>query len=176
MNAESTNQQSNIELPEADNPLNLVQSPIEPGHLNSEDMPWVEQAPGIEMKVLRISDDMGTWVVMNRLAPGTTLPTHRHSGCVTAYTVSGKWRYLEHDFIASSGSIVREPANSAHTLNVPDSGTEPAIVFFVIEGGLVHIGPDGSIWGISDAQTEKARYYELAKEQNKTIPKHGVLS
>lgn len=168
-------QQPSIDLPEADNPLTLPQTPLSSGHLNAESMPWVVQAPGIEMKILRISDDFGTWVVMNRFQPGTTLPTHRHSGGVTAYTISGKWHYHEHDFMATQGSIVREPAGSAHTLTVDASATEPAIVLFIIEGGLTHISPDGDIWGISDAQTEKSRYIELVKEQGKTIPKPGIL-
>lgn len=168
-------QRTSVDLPEAENPLTLPQTQLPSGHLNSNDMPWVTQAPGIEMKVLRVSDDFGTWVVMNRLEPGTTLPTHRHSGGVTAYTVSGTWRYLEHDFVATAGSMVREPAGSAHTLTVDKDASEPAIIFFVIEGGLTHIGPDGTIWGISDAQTEKSRYVELAKEQKKAIPAPGIL-
>jgi anti-sigma factor ChrR (cupin superfamily) len=169
-------QQTSVDLPEAENPLNLPQTSLPSGHLDTESMPWVEQAPGIEMKILRISEDYGTWVVMNRLQPGTTLPTHRHSGGVTAYTISGSWNYLEHDFVAKKGSLIREPAGTAHTLNVDASGTEPAIIFFIIEGGLTHIGPDGNIWGISDAQTEKSRYLQMVKEQGKTLPKNGILS
>ena len=128
----------------------------------------MEQAPGVEMKVLRVSDDFGTWVVMNRFQPGTVLPTHRHSGGVTAYTLSGRWGYREHDFIATAGSVVREPACSTHTLTVPADGDEPAVIFFVIEGSLTHIGDDGQIWGVSDAQTELARYREMVAEQQGT--------
>ena len=167
---------STIELPEAPNPLSLPQTPIEAGHLNSEELPWVEQGEGIEMKVLRVSDDFGTWVVLNRFQPGVTLPTHRHSGGVTAYTISGKWHYLEHEFIATTGSVVREPACSAHTLTVPADAAEPAVVFFVIEGSLTHIGPDGSIWGISDAQTERQRYFELAAAQGTPLASDALLS
>lgn len=175
MNTTDAQTQTPVDLPEAENPLNLPQTPLVSGHLDTESMPWVEQAPGIEMKILRISDDFGTWVVMNRLQPGITLPAHRHSGGVTAYTVSGSWYYLEHDFVANKGSMVREPAGSTHTLTVSAKATEAAVVFFIIEGGLTHIGPDGSIWGISDAQTEKARYLQMVKEQGKKLPKCGIL-
>ena len=178
MNTKNTQatQASSIDLPEAANPLNLPQTPLQSGHLDTESMPWVEQAPGIEIKILRVSDDYGTWVLMNRLQPGTTLPTHRHSGGVTAYTISGTWHYLEHDFVAKKGSMVREPAGTAHTLSVKESATEPAVIFFIIEGGLTHIGPDGNIWGISDAQTEKSSYLQMVKEQGKTLPKDGILA
>ena len=165
-----------VDLPEAPNPLELPQTPIEAGHLNSNDLPWVEQGPGIEMKVVRVSDDYGTWVVMNRFQPGVVLPTHRHSGGVTAYTVSGRWGYLEHDFVATAGSVVREPACSAHTLAVPEDAGEPVVVFFVIEGSLTHIGPDGSLWGISDAQTEKQRYLELTAAQGTPVQASDLLS
>ena len=172
---EAQNRAATVELPEPGNALELPASPQRPGHVNSDELPWVEQGPGIEMKVLRVSDDFGTWVVMNRFQPGVTLPTHRHSGGVTAYTVSGRWRYLEHDFVAGSGSVVREPACSAHTLTVDADWTEPAVVFFVIEGSLAHIGPDGMLWGISDAQTERARYLELAAEQGSPVPEGAIL-
>ena len=165
-----------VELPEqAPGVLELPESPSPTGHVNSEDLPWVEQAPGVEMKVLRVGDDYGTWVVMNRFHPGIVLPKHRHSGGVTAYTVSGRWHYLENDFVATAGSVVREAACSVHTLTVPADATEPAVVFFVIEGSLTHIGDDGEIWGISDAQTEKARYLELAAQQGKKIPEGALL-
>jgi hypothetical protein len=32
--------------------------------------------------------------------PGTTLPTHHHTGAVIAYTIKRNWRHLEHDWIA----------------------------------------------------------------------------
>ncbi len=165
-----------VELPDTmPGGLDLPESPQPPGHMNSEDLPWVEQGPGVEMKVLRISDDFGTWVVLNRFQPGVVLPTHRHSGGVTAYTLSGAWGYQEHDFVATTGSVVREPACSAHTLAVSPDAKEPAVVFFVIEGSLTHIGPDGSIWGISDAQTELARYREGAALQGSPIPDGAIL-
>ena len=173
--SQAPNQAASVELPEPGNALELPTSPLPPGHVNSEALPWVEQGSGVEAKVLRVSDDFGTWVVMNRIQPGVTLPTHRHGGGVTAYTVSGRWHYLEHDFVATAGSVVREPACSAHTLAVDADCTEPAVVFFVIEGSLAHIGPDGMLWGISDAQTERARYVELAAAQGAPVPEGAIL-
>ena len=170
------NESVQVELPDnMPGGLELPQSPLPPGHVNSDDLPWVEQGPGVETKVVRVSDDFGTWVVLNRFQPGVVLPTHRHSGGVTAYTISGTWGYQEHDFVATVGSVVREPACSAHTLAVPSDAKEPAVVFFVIEGSLTHIGPDGSIWGISDAQTELARYLEGLAALGASVPEGAIL-
>lgn len=171
----ATAAESSMELPEAANALQLPQPSLPTGCVDSEALPWVDQGPGVEMKIIRAAEHTGTWVVLNRFQPGVVLPTHRHSSCVTAYTISGRWRYMEYDFIAKPGSVIFEPACTAHTLCVPEEETEPAVVFFVIEGGLTHIGPDGKIWDISDALTERQRYHDLAKEQGKTIPDGLIL-
>ena len=147
----------------------LPTTPFASGHLNEEALPWVEQGMGVEMKILHVSDTYGTWVVLQRMQPGTMLPTHRHSGRVFGYTLAGRWHYLEHDFIATAGSFIHEPANGAHTLHVFEDAAEPAVIFFAIEGALVNYGPNGEMWGVSDAQTQLAEYLRLAKEQGHSL-------
>ena len=82
-------------------------------------LPWVDATGGIWLKVLRVDSASGIWVVANRFEPGVTLQTHRHTGPVDGYTVSGRWHYLEYDFYSTAGSYIREPAGSIHTLDVP---------------------------------------------------------
>lgn len=158
-----------MELPEPVDITTLPETPLESGHLNHDDLPWVDQGFGIEMKILRVCNDSGSWIIMNRFPPGTQLPTHRHSGGVTALTLQGKWGYLESDFSATAGSVIREPANTAHTLKVADDAGEPTIVFFQVEGSLTHFTEDGTIWGISDGQTQLAEYIRLSKEQDQEV-------
>ncbi len=55
----------------------------------SEDLPWAELAPGIEMKVLRVGAGGDRYTLMNRFAPGTVLPRHHHFGEVHAWTDRG---------------------------------------------------------------------------------------
>lgn len=164
-----------MDLPEPVDITTLPETPLGAGHLNHNDFPWVDQGFGIEMKVLRACNETGNWLSMNRFPPGTQLPKHRHSGAVTAFTLQGKWGYLEHDFVATAGSVIREPANSAHTLKVADDSTEAAIVFFSIEGSLTHFTEDGSIWGISDAQTQLQEYLRLAEEQGLSVDVEKLL-
>lgn len=158
-----------MELPEPVNITTLPETPLESGHLNHNDFPWVDQGFGIEMKILRVSDSSGSWVIMNRFPPGTQLPTHRHSGAVTAITLQGKWGYLESDFTATEGSVIFEPANTSHTLKVADDIEEATIVFFTIEGSLTHYTEDGTIWGISDGHTQLAEYLRLAEDQGNPV-------
>ena len=164
-----------MELPEPVNITTLPETPLESGHLNHHDFPWVDQGFGIEMKILRVSDSTGSWVIMNRFPPGTQLPTHRHSGAVTALTLQGQWGYLESDFTATAGSVIFEPANTSHTLKVADDGEEPTIVFFTIEGSLTHYTEDGTIWGISDGHTQLAEYLRLAQEQGNPVDVGSLL-
>lgn len=166
---------STVELPDPVNITTLPETPLESGHVNHEELPWVDQGWGIEMKILRVNHDAGTWIIMNRFQPGTQLPTHRHSGGVTAFTLAGKWGYLEADFTATPGSVIREPANTAHTLKVADDSPEPAVVFFVIDGSLVNYTDDGTIWGIADGHTQLADYLRLAKEQGRDLDPSKIL-
>lgn len=164
-----------MELPAPVDITSLPETPLESGHINHNDLPWVDQGFGIEMKVLRVCDATGSWVIMNRFPAGTQLPTHRHSGAVIAYTLQGQWGYLESDFTAVAGSVIFEPANTAHTLKVADDATELTIVFFTIEGSLTHFTDDGTIWGISDGHTQLADYIRLAAEQGHNLSRSDLL-
>ena len=164
------------ELPPPPSLADLPTTPLASGHVNHEDLPWVDQGWGIEYKICRVCNGTGAWIIMNRFQPGTMLPKHRHSGAVTAFTLQGKWHYLEHDFVATAGSIIREPANSAHTLHVFEDHSEPTVVFFVIDGSLTHYGEQGEIWGIDDAQTMLERYLDLAKAQGLSVDTDLILS
>jgi 2,4'-dihydroxyacetophenone dioxygenase len=64
-------------------------------HLNTDDLPWAVWDEGVEAKMLRVSRETGTWVIINRFAPGKRIPTHHHDGAVHAYTLKGRWHYLE---------------------------------------------------------------------------------
>lgn len=166
---------STVELPEPVKITELPETPLESGHVNEADLPYVDQGWGIEMKILRVNHDSGDWVILNRFQPGTQLPTHRHSGSVFAYTLQGKWGYLESDFTATPGSVIHEPANTSHTLKVADDASDPTIVVFMIHGSLVNYTDDGTIWGISDGHTMLADYLRLAEEQGLSINQDLIL-
>ena len=128
-------------------------------HLNTDDLPWAVWDEGVEAKMLRVSRETGTWVIINRFAPGKRIPTHHHDGAVHAYTLKGRWHYLEYDFVASPGSFVFEQAGSTHTLEAMPDSEEPVEVVFVIEGGLILYDDDGNYSGYTDAQMALDMYY-----------------
>ena len=67
--------------------------------IHSDELPWVPQGERAWFKPLRFDLTSGRWV--NR---------HRHTGGqVMGYCIEGSWRYLEHDWVARSGTLVYEP-------------------------------------------------------------------
>jgi len=53
--------------------------------------------------------------------------------------LSGSWRYLEHDWVATPGTFLWEPPGEAHTLVVDAFAPEPMVTYFVSLGGLIYI-------------------------------------
>lgn len=147
------------------NPSTLPITGKAPLSVDTAALPWVDIGIGILFKVLSVNDSTGAHTMLTRYPPGTQLPPHRHSGNVFAYTLQGRWRYLEHDFIAGPGYIAHEMANSSHTLKVLDDNTEDMILLTYMTGDLITYDDQGNIWAIDDAQTQLANYLRMAKEQ-----------
>jgi 2,4'-dihydroxyacetophenone dioxygenase len=74
-----------------------------------------------------------------RIRPGKQLNPHYHPAGVFGYTLSGSWRYLEHDWAATPGTFLWEPPGELHTLVVDPNATEPMVTYFVSLGGLVYV-------------------------------------
>jgi 2,4'-dihydroxyacetophenone dioxygenase len=136
-------------------------------HVKIEEFPWANWIL-VEVKLLRIAEDGGSYTLMTRMPPGTRLPKHRHMGPVTGFTISGSWRYLEYDWVASKDSFIYEPPGSVHTLVV--SGDEPALVIFEIAGGLVLFDENDNIVGYEDAESALVRYKMALEAEGKTLP------
>ncbi len=143
-------------------------------HAGEDDLPWVDATGGIWLKVLRVDPSSGVWVVRNRFDPGARLQVHRHTGPVDGYTIAGRWHYLEYDFYSTTGSYIREPAGSVHTLDVPSDNGGITDVLFVIEGVLLNLAADGSVESVNDGPGTLAAYEALAEAQGFGRPS-GVL-
>ncbi|HUY64050.1 MAG TPA: 2,4'-dihydroxyacetophenone dioxygenase family protein [Acidimicrobiales bacterium] len=143
-------------------------------HVGDDGAPWVDTGMGVELKVMRVDLTRGTWVIRNRFRPGVQLQRHRHTGPVEGYTLSGQWHYLEYDFVSTAGSYIHEPANSVHTLNVPETNTEPTDVLFVIEGALLNLTDDDQVESVFDAQSMLEAYFALLEAAGMGRP-HGLI-
>jgi 2,4'-dihydroxyacetophenone dioxygenase len=143
-------------------------------HVSADDLPWADTGIGVGLKVLRVDVAAGVWVLLNRFAPGTRIPRHKHTGPVEGYTLTGRWHYLEYDFWSTAGSYIYEPANSVHTLDVPAENTEDTDVLFVIEGALLNLDDNDQVESVSDGPSLLEAYYLLLDAQGIERPT-GIL-
>ncbi|MBP1852085.1 2,4'-dihydroxyacetophenone dioxygenase family protein [Rhizobium halophytocola] len=74
---------------------------------------------------------------------------HYHPHEVFAYTISGKWGYLEHDWVATAGDFIYESPGESHTLVAYDH-EEPMRAFFIVTGPLIWLDEDGKDAGKFD--------------------------
>ncbi len=127
-------------------------------------IPWVPQEPGRWFKPLHFLTASGTWINLVRMEPGRQIRRHVHAGgCVHAYVLHGSWRYLEHDWIATPGTYVFEPAGGTHTLEV--LGDEDMITLFVVNGVIQYLDDDGTIVQQDDYGSRQQQYLKFCREQ-----------
>lgn len=126
---------------------------------------------GISLTPLFLDREHGVWVVYGKFAPGTTLPTHYHTGTVHFFTTKGRWNYVEHpEDPQTAGSYLYEPGGSTHTFMVPADATEAAEGFMVVHGANVNF-VDGAYHSITDAASLEALFFAFAQATGTPVPK-----
>src|SRR5687768_12606319 len=139
-------------------------------HLGAADLPFVEIGNGNKLKVIMVDEGQGLWVVENVFQKGFDVQTHKHTGPVYGYTVSGAWKYKEYDYVNRAGSFLFEPAGSIHTLEVVEDDTH---VWFQIYGANLNLDADDNVESIVDAGGILAAYYMLCEAEG--LPRPNVL-
>lgn len=114
---------------------------------------WVPQAENVWFRPLHLDRVSGQWVNLLRVRRSGVLSRHRHPAPVHGYVITGSWRYLEHDWVATPGTYVYEPPGDVHTL-VNDDGSEEMITLFHISGALIYIDDEGQACGFDDVHTK----------------------
>ena len=120
-------------------------------HRGESDLPFVSVGDGTHIQLLQVDVQGGLWVVRTRFDPGVTIPTHKHTGEVFAFTIAGRWKYVEYPEVNSAGSYLFEPAGSIHTLTVPDDVDGQTDVWFAIRGANLNLDEAGNVTSVIDA-------------------------
>lgn len=126
-----------------------------------DSLPWMPCAPYsdlVSVKLYAADPERGEVVTLLRAPPGVELPPHRSTGPMRIYTLQGRWKYREHDWVAGPGSVIIEPADTAHTPQVLGDGTDDVILFIVAEGDLQILDVEGHILGIENWRSAVDRY------------------
>jgi len=136
-------------------------------HLGEAELPWAAMEDGSLFKVVQVRRREGLWITHSRFRAGYSVQTHRHTGPVFGYTVSGAWRYREYEYVNRKGSFLYEPANSVHTLTVLEDDTE---VWFHLYGALLNLDVEGRVESVSDGTSVLEAYLALCAEQGLERP------
>ena len=110
---------------------------------------WVPISETVSSKPVWISPQRNMWAdcLMSK-GPGL-VNRHYHPHQIFTYTISGKWGYLEHDWVATAGDFVYETPGEGHTL-VCYEHPDPMKVFFVVSGPLIWLDENGNSVGHYD--------------------------
>src|SRR6476660_1014353 len=132
--------------------MNLIPADL---HTASEQVPWVDQGEGVSFKLLRVSPERGTWANLIRVSAGGKVERHRHRGAVQGWVLKGRWRYLEHEWVATPGSYIFEPENGVHTLVVEG---EEMVTLFMIDGPIEFLDESDNVVHVETAEKRLSRY------------------
>ena len=142
-------------------------------HRGEEELPFVAVGDGTHLQLLQVDIANGLWVIRTRFEPGTIVPTHKHTGPVYAFTLSGAWKYVESPEVNVAGSFLFEPAGSQHTLMVPAENDGLTDAWFAIYGANLNLDEDGNVTSIIDAGTVRDGYFLLCEAQG--LPRPNVI-
>jgi len=137
-------------------------------HIGADELPFVDIGAGSKLKVIQVKPEEGLWIVENIFQAGYEVQTHRHTGPVYAYTVSGAWRYKEYDYVNHAGSFLYEPAGSVHTLQCVEDQTR---VWFQMYGVNLNLDADGNVESVFDGAGTLAAYLALCEAEGFPPPR-----
>ncbi|MCY1273435.1 hypothetical protein D9M68_250890 [compost metagenome] len=151
----------------------MLYKQVDTAVIDGESLPWVPLVPyadNILLKYYKLDPIRGDWIVMMRTPFGVELPRHHHTGTVIVYTIEGKWRYKEHDWVAGPGSIVYETAASSHTFEVVEEGESGYMTTLVqVSGELLFLDEDDKVFASENWKTSLQRYLDYC-EANEIEP------
>jgi 2,4'-dihydroxyacetophenone dioxygenase len=120
---------------------------------------YVPFSDTVSSRPLWISPSQNKWADILMAKGAGLVNRHYHPHEVFAYTISGKWGYLEHDWIATAGDFVYETPGEGHTL-VAYEHHEPMKVHFNVTGPLIWLDENGETTGYFDVHT----YIDLCRK------------
>lgn len=131
------------------------------GVINDEDLPWTPLTPFSDIvftKLIKADPVRGETVTLLKAPLHATLPKHHHSGTVIVYTITGAWKYKEHDWIAKPGSVVYETAASSHMPEGVAGYGDEILTLNVTVGDLLYFDENDTIVAMENWRSAVDRY------------------
>lgn len=139
---------------------------IDTALIDVDSLPWMPFAPYSEtifLKLIKVDPITGQWIALLKAPADAELPLHHHAGTVMVWTISGQWRYLEHDWVAGPGSFVYETAGSRHT--PVGVGDKEVVTLNIVMGDWNLMTPEGAVLAIENWKSMMDRYLNFCKAQ-----------
>lgn len=114
-----------------------------------DDRYYVPFTETVGSRPLWINVKDNSWADILRATAAGLVNRHYHAHEVFAFTLSGRWSYLEHDWTAGPGDFVYEPPGEGHTLVAHETG-EPMRALFIVKGPLAWLDERGEVTGLFD--------------------------
>ena len=128
--------------------------------IDDESLPWVPFTPhadGVFVKYFKLDPIRGEMILLMKMKAGAELPRHRHSGSLVVYTIKGRWKCKEQDWIAGPGSVVFETAATSHTpKSLPSAGE--VLALHIVAGDQVFLDDEGQVVATENWRTAMERY------------------
>jgi quercetin dioxygenase-like cupin family protein len=119
--------------------------------VRAEGEPWVPIARGVDLKVLRASEETGAWTTLVRFTPRGVLPRHWHLSASEFYVLEGAGNHPQAgDF--EPGDYFYEHNGAFHDEVTTD---EEVILYMVSHGPSAFIASDDSVSYVMDAGSIK---------------------
>lgn len=122
---------------------------VVPDAIPEDERVWVPQGENVWFRPLCLCATRGYWTNLLRVRRSGVLSRHRHPQPVHGFVLKGRWRYLEHDWVATEGAYVYEAPGETHTLVVDDDVAE-MITLFQVNGAMIYVDPDGRVTAFED--------------------------
>ncbi|MGN8005953.1 2,4'-dihydroxyacetophenone dioxygenase family protein [Acidovorax sp. 22279] len=143
---------ANVFKPDAKPEVHIANAATDDGRF------YVPISETVSSRPLWISPSENKWADILRAEGPGVINRHYHPHEVFAFTLSGKWSYLEHEWTAEAGDFVYETPGESHTL-VAHHHPAPMRVFFIVKGPLIWLDEAGKSVGHFDVHD----YIELAR-------------
>jgi 2,4'-dihydroxyacetophenone dioxygenase len=129
-----------------------------------DDRYYIPLSETVGSRPLWISPSQNRWCDVLMARSAGLVNRHYHPHQVFGYTISGRWGYLEHDWVATAGTFISESPGESHTLVAYESDA-PMRVHFNVTGPLVWLDENGEATGTFDAYD----YLELARDHYEKV-------
>jgi len=147
----------------------MLYEQVETAVMDGESLPWVPFTPyasNVFMKYFKLDPIRGEMILLMKAPIDMQLPRHHHTGTVMVYTIEGKWKYKEHDWIAGPGSIVYETAASTHTPEVVSTDDGYMVVLIQMTGDLAFLDDNNNVVAMENWKTALQRYLAYCEEHD----------